>query len=356
MHEGGNSVEQNIGTPAPFGQPIPSLDVVTPDMFEGLVAQGRPAVLRGAARHWPLVEQARISARAAGDYLKRFDTDRPVQVWLGEPAIQGRFFYGETLDNLNFQKFDAPVSPTLDHLLAQADAEMPQSVFIQSMSVADHLPGLLPQLNLDLVPGVAPRIWIGNQLRVQTHYDPVDNIACVAAGRRRFTLFAPEQMANLYIGPLYKTVAGAPISLASLENPDFERFPRLRAAMGNALYADLEPGDALYIPYFWWHHVQSLSDFNILVNFWWDRAPAQHAEAMDAFVHALLAVRRLPEGKRDIWKAMFEHYVFDVNGDAAAHLSDADKGILGAVPDSDLAQMQQKLLARLAGRWRPTSV
>ncbi len=125
--------------------------------------------------------------------------------------------------------------------------------------------------------------------------------------------------------------------------------------MDNALYADLEPGDALYIPYFWWHHVQSLSDFNILVNFWWDRAPAQHAEAMDAFVHALLAVRRLPEGKRDIWKAMFEHYVFSVNGDAATHLPEADKGILGEVPDGDLAQMKQQLLMRLAGRWKPTS-
>ncbi|MEI9904645.1 MAG: cupin-like domain-containing protein [Asticcacaulis sp.] len=87
-------MEQNIGTPAPFGQPVPSLEAVTPDMFEGVVAQGRPVVLRGAAKHWPLIEQARASARAAGDYLKRFDTGRPVQVWLGEPAIQGRFFYG----------------------------------------------------------------------------------------------------------------------------------------------------------------------------------------------------------------------------------------------------------------------
>ncbi len=329
-----------------------TLDKVTPEIFAEVVSKGQPAVFKGAVAHWPLVQQARISDQAAVDYLKRFDSGRPTQVWLGDPAIKGEFFYGSTLDELNFHKVTAPISATLDHLLGLAAEEAPPSVFIQSMSIAENLPGLVPLGALDLLPGISPRIWIGNRLRVQTHYDPVDNVACLAAGKRRFTLFAPEQLANLYIGPLYKTIAGAPISLASLEEPDFERFPRLREAMDNAWYADLEPGDAIFIPYFWWHHVRSLTPFNVLVNYWWNDLSVEHADAMDAFIHAMLTVRRLPEGRRDIWKSMFAHYVLEGNGDPAAHMAESDRGILGTLSDAEANIMKQQLLTRLTARWK----
>ena len=336
----------------PDGRHVPTIDKITPQIFADVVASAQPVVFKACVAHWPLVQQALVSDQAAVDYLKRFDNGRPAQVWLGDPAIKGEFFYGDTLDELNFHKVTALISPTLDHLLSHAGQEGAPSVFIQSMSIADHLPGLVPLGALDLLPEVAPRIWIGNRLRVQTHYDPVDNIACLAAGRRRFTLFAPEQLANLYIGPMNKTIAGAPISLARLEDPDFERFPRLREALDNAWYADLEPGDAIYIPYFWWHHVQSLTPFNVLVNYWWNDLAAEHADAMDAFVNALLSVRRLPEKRRDIWKTMFAHYVLEADGDPAAHMAPSDRGILGTLSDAEAQTMKQQLLARLSARWK----
>lgn len=74
----------------------------------------------------------------------------------------------------------------------------------------------------------------------------------IATGRRRFTLFPPQQRVNLYVGlyvgPFDKTVAGVPVSMAPIENPDFDRFPRLREALDHAQVAELEPGDGLYIP------------------------------------------------------------------------------------------------------------
>ena len=45
----------------------------------------------------------------------------------------------------------------------------------------------------------------------------------MVAGRRRFTLFPPEQVANLYIGPLDLTPAGQPVSLVDQAQPDLVR-------------------------------------------------------------------------------------------------------------------------------------
>ena len=79
----------------------------------------------------------------------------------------------------------------------------------------------MPLLN----PGIEPRIWIGHASNVSAHYDTMDNLACVAAGTRRFTLFAPQLIDKLYVGPIDHTMAGQPVSLAASSAPDKERFP-----------------------------------------------------------------------------------------------------------------------------------
>jgi len=100
--------------------------------------------------------------------------------------------------------------------------------------------------------------WLGNKTRISAHYDYPDNIACVVAGTRRFTLFPPEQIGNLYVGPVDKTPSGQAISLVDFSNPDLERFPNFELAMQAGYQAVCEPGDAIYIPSLWWHHVESL--------------------------------------------------------------------------------------------------
>ncbi|MFX7984900.1 cupin-like domain-containing protein, partial [Acinetobacter baumannii] len=88
----------------------------------------------------------------------------------------------------------------------------------------------------------------------------------VAAGRRRFTVFPPEQLPNLYLGPLDPTPAGQPVSLVDFHQPDFERFPRFRDALAAGEAAELAPGDAVYIPSMWFHHVEGLAPVNLLIN------------------------------------------------------------------------------------------
>ena len=134
--------------------------------------------------------------------------------------------------------------------------------------MAERIPDFARDNTLDLVPASAgPRIWIGNATIVQTHFDLNDNIACVLAGRRRFTLFPPDQIGNLYVGPLDFTISGPPVSMVALNAPDFARFPRFAEAQAAAQVAELEPGDAIFIPYGWWHQVRRYQPSTCQLNY-----------------------------------------------------------------------------------------
>jgi len=113
---------------------------------------------------------------------------------------------------------------------------------------------------------VAARLWLGNAISTPTHFDESSNIACVAAGERRFTLFSPEQVHNLYVGPIGHAPTGTPISLVDVDAPELARFPKFEHALAAAQSAHLGPGDAIYIPPLWWHHVASRRPVNLLVN------------------------------------------------------------------------------------------
>ena len=77
------------------------------------------------------------------------------------------------------------------------------------------------------------------------HFDSPDNLACVVSGRRRFTLFPPEQLPNLYVGPLDFTPPAHALRLLDLAHPAYQAYPRFREALAAALVVDLEPGDAV---------------------------------------------------------------------------------------------------------------
>jgi hypothetical protein len=183
---------------------------------------------------------------------------------------------------------------------------------------------------------------------VQTHYDLYYNIACVVGGRRRFTLFPPEQVGNLYPGPLEYTPAGTPLSMVPLHEPDLGKYPRFTEALRHAVTAELEPGDALYIPFGWWHHVQSLTPFNALVNYWWNDGP-QYGSPYGVILHAALVLRDLPADQRAVWRALFDTLVFTDAETALGHLSPGQRGLLGP-PTLERMQKVRAMLAQAFNR------
>ena len=190
-------------------------------------------------------------------------------------------------------------------------------------------------------------LWLGNRISVSAHFDVADNIACCIAGRRRFTLFPPDQLENLYIGPWDNTPAGQPISLVDFRNPDFDRYPKFRDALASSITVTLDAGDALCIPSMWWHHVEGLDGLNVLVNYWWRTTPAYMGSPLNVLKHALLGLRGLPAEQRRAWQHIFDIYVFDQSEETNAHIPEQSRGILGEMDKAAARQLRAELLSQL---------
>jgi hypothetical protein len=299
-----------------------------------------PLVLRGLVSDWPLVTAARTSAQAADAYLRRFYQGATVLASHAPPETGGRIFYNDDLSGFNFQSQMVRFDQVLNALAAHLDHPTPPTLYVGSTTIDTCLPGLRSENDVNF-GGRDPlaSIWIGNRTIIPAHYDLPDNLACVAAGRRRFTLFPPAQLRNLYVGPLDFTPAGQAVSLVDLHQPDLVRFPRFAEALAQAQSAELEAGDALFIPSMWWHHVEGLTPFNILVNYWWRQSPAWMDTPFNTLLLALMSVRELPPAQRAAWQEQFRHHVFDKDNDSDSGTAPLDADGARALR----AQLLQKL-------------
>lgn len=339
--------------PAASTNRVAELDAVDVATFRADVAtRSAPVVLRGQVKDWKAVERAQSGDRAIAEYLAGFGGGKPLEVLVGPPEIGGRFFYRDDMAGFNFQRQHVPLPNLIGELLrlAETGTEAPHAIYANAAAAPEHLPGWADANPLDLPPPDAvPRLWIGNATQVATHFDASPNLAVCVAGRRRFTLFPPEQVANLYLGPIDNTLAGPPNSMVDPDAPDLERYPRFAEALAHAQVAEMEPGDALFIPAIWWHHVRAFDRLNVLVNYWW--AYDSSATPFVALVHALMSVRDLPSEQKRAWRAWFDHLVFGDDADqAAAHLPDHAKGVMGPASRERTEKIRRYLLMTLRGQ------
>lgn len=319
-------------------------------LAEAVFATTEPVVLRGIAAHWPMVRAARRSMQDAVGYLHdhvRPDAP-PVVATTAPPGCGGRVFYNDALDGFNFRQERVPLGVVLDTLLNYAANDAAPMIYVASTTIDTWLPQFRAgnDFNFGHRDPLAS-IWIGNRSRIAAHQDVPDNLACVVAGRRRVTLFPPEQLRNLYIGPLDFNPAGQAISLVDFEAPDLGRFPRFAEAMQHAQVADLEPGDAVFIPSLWWHHMEGLDAFNVLVNYWWRESPAWMDTPMNVLMYALMSLRDLPAHERAHWQDVFRHYVFEADADTAAHIPEAARRVLSPLDEARARELRARLLQRI---------
>ncbi|XP_076262905.1 jumonji domain containing 5 [Rhynchophorus ferrugineus] len=106
--------------------------------------------------------------------------------------------------------------------------------------------------------------WFGPKGTVSPlHQDPKNNILAQVFGVKQLLLYSPRDTENLY--PHEETMLSNTAQVDPL-NPDHAKFENFKKAK---LYKCLlEPGDMLFIPVKWWHHVTAL-DKSFSVSFWW---------------------------------------------------------------------------------------
>ena len=315
---------------------IDALDLEGPgQFFRDVVEPCLPVVLRGLVKDWPIVKAGHLSPWAVRDHLMPLDAGGEIEAFFGAPSIAGKYFYTEDLKGFNFERRRMKFAAALESIVSSAGAPGSPSIYVGSVPTSDFLPRFaalnpMPLLN----PGVGPRVWVGHAANVSCHYDTVDNLACVAVGTRRFTLFAPQSIDKLYVGPIDNTMAGQPVSLAASSAPDAQKYPLFERIKGQSLIADLDAGDALYLPKLWWHKVESTAPFNVLVNYWWDAFRSGPDAPYTSMLLSMITIAERPPAERQAWRAFFDHYVFRDHGHPLAHLPPEQHGLLGSLKEN----------------------
>lgn len=267
--------------------------------------------------------------------------------------MRGKFFYNRDMTGFNFQTKSIDPTAFFDLIKAASLNDNANHHYVGSTDLDRFFPGLRGENDLIAQTGVLAdqtpiaSIWMGNRTTAAAHFDMSNNIACCLVGRRRFTLFPPDQIANLYPGPLEPTPAGQSVSMVNFEDPDFSAHPGFAKALETAQVADLEPGDMLYYPALWWHQVEARDAFNVMTNYWWNEAPAFMDTPMLTLMHGMLSLRDRSVQERQAWNALFDYYLFDGADGPKSHLPEHARGVLDEFSPDQARRLRAELLKRL---------
>ncbi|MEH6548806.1 MAG: cupin-like domain-containing protein [Pseudomonadales bacterium] len=327
---------------------------IPPEVFSST----KPLLLKGLVKDWPLVKDGMSSNHRAIETLRSFYSGKAAPVYYGDAETQGRLSYKPDVSALNFEIRRASIEDVLDEILDHINDAAPPVRYIASNIIDIFFPGLSVDNGLSLNGGFFEEnplekgdpmvgIWIGNKTTSPCHYDAQSNIACCAVGKRKFTLFPPDQIQNLYPGPLDLTPGGQAITMVDFSAPDLEKYPRFEEAMSVGQVAELEAGDAIYIPCMWWHQVEATSEFNVLINYWWNTFPQVNGQAMNVLNHALLSLRDRPSAEKEAWRHIFNYYIFGDAQLAGEHLPEQARGILEKLDDAQARQLRAQLINKL---------
>jgi ribosomal protein L16 Arg81 hydroxylase len=210
-----------------------------------------PVIIVDGMKDWPAM------ARWTPDYLDQVCGDETVQVMAGRDSDAN---YEIRSDNrrttMRFREYATMVKTagqTNDFYLVA------QNEFMQTAGAKRLYDDIVvfPEY-LDKRRDGFVFLWFGPCGTVTPlHHDTADIIFAQVHGRKRFTMIPATQKTCVYnsIGVFGEV---------DCENPDFIRHPLYRYA--DKFVFDLNPGEALFIPVGWWHHVRAL-DVSISVSF-----------------------------------------------------------------------------------------
>jgi hypothetical protein len=296
---------------------------------------------------------AATSPQALVNYLRGFDTGASAETMHGDPSIGGRFFYNEDLSGLNFERSSMPLARSLERLLEMLGESAPPALYVGALAAPAALPGFAQQNTFALAEEHRAAAVAQQSLsRCRRTTDLSYNLACVVGGRRRFTLFPPEQNRKPVRRPTRIHARGPAHQHGAARCARPRAFPALPRCARTGPGRRNGTGRFVVHPVHVVAHVEALDTFNLLVNYWWDDTPPWNGSPFEALFHALMSVHSLPPDKRAIWKKVFEHHVFETDGSATEHLPPAKRGIQGTLDKQLALHMRSWLLRALTPRRR----
>jgi lysine-specific demethylase 8 len=242
----------------------------------------RPVIISGAMEGWPVRE------RWTNDYLAEKVGAR--NAWIRNPKKR---------------LIDAPPMKLAEYIDLLADGAISDGQhYACAMPIRTALPELWPDVRfppfVDEDKYTAVNFWFGpGNNFTPLHYDPGNNFLAQIRGRKQMILCPARDIARLYPFPFSYadnpySYAANHISQVNVLSPDLTRFPGW--ARADRALLELNPGDMLFIPVYWWHAVWGI-DQNISINYWWDARPAnrlQHPRQTAAWIEKML-VKRLKD-------------------------------------------------------------
>jgi len=259
----------------------PVLEVEASDIgtLQKMVSEHRPFVARGIVNSWPLTELL-SEAATVNEQIACFDAclaDADIRFTYTAAEQRGDIGIGPDLAP-NFRMDDRTMAGRDFFSIVSSLIENPtgECAYASALPMSELPQELANQPSLDTIGGSRPRqrnMWIGSGDHVvDLHFDYMRNLISMNAGVKRITIMPPAALPHIYPAPLHLKVAGVVRSLVKLLDVDFDQYPRFHHCLDLAQVVTLEPGDTLYIPPLWWHHVESYG-FNVMVNAWYADIP-----------------------------------------------------------------------------------
>ncbi|XP_076323057.1 HSPB1 associated protein 1 isoform X1 [Tachypleus tridentatus] len=134
--------------------------------------------------------------------------------------------------------------------------------------------------------GKESTFWVGSSgAHTPCHQDTYGcNLVAQVCGRKRWVLFPPEDVANLYPTRIPYEESSI-FSEVNITCPDLSKHSKFRNAHPHVI--TLQPGEVLFVPKLWWHFVECLEP-SISVNTWIELPSDEESRLNEAIVRTLM--------------------------------------------------------------------
>jgi hypothetical protein len=223
----------------------------TEEFLENYYATNTPVILTGMMDNWQAMQLWTV------DYLKAKYGQVEVEVQsnrhsdrdyeINVDAHRHKILFSEYIDRVISE------GTSNDYYMTAVNNNLETTALRQLLEDIEIFPDYLDPHN---TAGVY--FWLGPAGTITPlHHDPGNLIMAQVSGRKLWKLIPPYQTHLLYNYQEY-------YSEIDCDNPNYDRYPLYQYVQPIEIL--LEPGEAIFVPVGWWHHVRAL-DITISVSF-----------------------------------------------------------------------------------------